>query len=253
MGRVIAFANQKGGCGKTTTCVNLGASLALSGYKVLIVDVDPQANATIHLGIDVHHLNGSMYDVLVDPTISISSITLNTPVENLKVAPAHIDLSGAEIELVNTIGRERILREEIDPIKSDYTYILIDCPPSLGLLTLNALTTADEVIIPLQTEFFALEGVDKLLKTIEIVKDKLNHNLKITAIVPTLYSKKTRLAQEAVNKISAHFEDKITKTMIRRNVKLAEAPSHGLPIVLYAPGSYGAVDYERLAFEIDRR
>jgi chromosome partitioning protein len=253
MGRTIALANQKGGCGKTTTCVNLGASLSSEGYSVLIIDLDPQANATIHLGIDIHKLTNSIYDILIGGQTNISSIILNTPVKRLKITPSHINLSGAEIELVNTIGRERVLKEAILPIKDNYDYILIDCPPSLGLLTLNGLTTADEVIIPLQTEFFALEGMDKLLKTIQIVKEKLNHNLKITAIVPTLFSKNTRLAQEALKKIAVHFKDKITGTVIRRNIKLAEAPSHGLPITLYAPSSYGAVDYKRLALEVIKR
>ncbi|MBU1262357.1 AAA family ATPase [bacterium] len=253
MTRIIALANQKGGCGKTTTCVNLGASLAVEGYSVLIIDLDPQANATIHLGIDIHKLNRSIYDVLIQGEVNVSSIILDTPLERLKIAPSHINLSGAEIELVNTIGRERVLKEAINPIRDVYDYILIDCPPSLGLLTLNGLTTADEVIIPLQTEFFALEGMDKLLKTIQIVKEKLNHNLKITAITPTLFSKNTRLAQEALKKIATHFKDTVTTTIIRRNVKLAEAPSHGLPITLYAPSSYGAVDYKRLAHEVIKR
>lgn len=249
MKKIIAFANQKGGVGKTTTCVNLGAGFASLGYKTLIIDMDPQANASLHLGIKIYELTHSMYDVLISD-VNISSIISETPIERLKIAPSHINLSGAEIELVNMIGRERVLKEKLDEMINDYDYILIDCPPSLGLLTLNSLTTAQYLIIPLQTEFFALEGMDKLMKTIKIVRGKLNHSLKILSIVPTLYTEKTKLAKEAVEKITTYFKNDVTKTKIRRNVKLAEAPSHGLPIMLYAPRSYGSIDYENLSKEI---
>lgn len=250
MGKVIAVANQKGGVGKTTTCVNLGAGFSSLGYETLIIDMDPQANASLHLGMEIHKLAYSMYDVLISQDIKLSDIISKTCIEKLKIAPSHINLSGAEIELVNVIGRERALKEKTDGIMADYDYILIDCPPSLGLLTLNSLTTAQYVLIPLQTEFFALEGMDKLIRTVDIVKNKLNPSLKILSIVPTLYIEKTKLAKEAVEKITQYFKNNVTKTKIRRNVKLAEAPSHGLPIMLYAPRSYGRIDYENLTKEI---
>lgn len=249
MGKIIAVANQKGGVGKTTTCVNLGAGFASLGYETLLIDMDPQANASLHLGVKIHKLASSMYDVLISQDVKLSSIISETPIKKLKIAPSHINLSGAEIELVNVIGRERALKEKVDEIINLYDYILIDCPPSLGLLTLNSLTTAQYVVIPLQTEFFALEGMDKLIRTVDIVKNKLNHNLKILSIVPTLYTK-TKLAREAVEKIATYFKNDVVKTKIRRNVKLAEAPSHGLPIMLYAPRSYGRIDYENLSKEI---
>lgn len=250
MGKIIAVANQKGGVGKTTTCVNLGAGFSSLGYETLIIDMDPQANASLHLGIEIHKLSYSMYDVLIFQDVKLSSIISETCIKKLKIAPSHINLSGAEIELVNVIGRERALKEKVDEIINNYDYILIDCPPSLGLLTLNSLTTAQYVLIPLQTEFFALEGMDKLIRTIDIVKNKLNHSLKILSIIPTLYTEKTKLAKEAVGKIASYFKNDITKTRIRRNIKLAEAPSHGLPITLYAPRSYGKIDYENLSKEI---
>ncbi len=250
MGKIVAIANQKGGVGKTTTCVNLGAGFSSFGYETLIIDMDPQANASLHLGVEIHKLNYSMYDILISQDVKLSNIILETPIPKLKIAPSHINLSGAEIELVNMIGRERALKEKVDEIINLYDYILIDCPPSLGLLTLNSLTTAEYVIIPLQTEFFALEGMDKLMRTIEIVKNKLNHNLKILSIVPTLYTEKTKLSREAVERITAYFKNNVSKTKIRRNVKLAEAPSHGVPIMLYTPKSYGTIDYENLSQEI---
>ncbi|MEW6481665.1 MAG: AAA family ATPase [bacterium] len=253
MGKIIAIANQKGGVGKTTTCVNLGAGISSLGYKTLIIDMDPQANASIHLDISIHKLNHSMYDVLISQDIKLSDIILKTSVSKLDVAPSHINLSGAEIELVNMIGRERVLKEKVEEIIDSYDYILIDCPPSLGLLTLNSLTTAQYLIIPLQTEFFALEGIDKLIRTIEIVKNKLNHSLEILSIVPTLYTEKTKLAKEALEKITGYFKNNVSKTRIRRNVKLAESPSHGMPIMLYAPRSYGTIDYHDLSKEIVKK
>lgn len=253
MGKIIAVANQKGGVGKTTTCVNLGAGFSSLGYETLVIDMDPQANASLHLGIEIYKLSYSMYDVLIFQDVKLSNIISETCIKKLKIAPSHINLSGAEIELVNVIGRERALKEKVDEIINNYDYILIDCPPSLGLLTLNSLTTAQYVLIPLQTEFFALEGMDKLIRTIDIVKNKLNPSLKILSIIPTLYTEKTKLAKEAVGKIASYFKNDITKTRIRRNVKLAEAPSHGLPIMLYAPRSYGRIDYENLSKEIIKK
>jgi len=253
MGKVIAVANQKGGVGKTTTCVNLGAGIALLGYETLVIDMDPQANASLHLSIEIHKLRHSMYDVLISQDVKIVDIIFETPIPKLKIAPSHINLSGAEIELVNMIGRERVLKEKVDEAIGLYDYILIDCPPSLGLLTLNSLTTAEYVIIPLQTEFFALEGMDKLMRTIEIIKKKLNQGLKILSIVPTLYTEKTNLAKEAIDKITSYFKSNVSNTKIRRNVKLAEAPSHGLPIMLYAPKSHGTIDYKNLSQEIIKK
>lgn len=250
--RIIAIINQKGGSGKTTTTVNLGASLAKLKKRVLIIDIDPQAHATIHLGIDLHELESSIYEVLIAGKF-LKDIILKTDIENLEIAPSHINLSGAEIELVNVIGRETILKGNINRLKAHYDYILIDCPPSLGLLTLNALTTANEVIIPIQTEYLALEGMSKLVSTIEIVKKRLNKHLEITGIVPTMYDNRTNLSQEVLENISGYFKNKVFKTIIRQNIRLAEAPSYGKPIMLYAANAHGTEDYLKLAKEVISR
>jgi chromosome partitioning protein len=250
MSRIIAIINQKGGSGKTTTAVNLGAYLATFGKIVLLIDLDPQANSTIHLGLKPHEIERSVYDIMMDEK-PFSEVIQQTAVENLFVVPANINLSGAEIELAGTVGREMVLRDTIERIENDYDYTLIDCPPSLGLLTVNALTVAKEIIIPVQTEFFALEGMGKLLHTVEIVKKRLNRDLKITGIVPTLFDGRTNLSREVMEKIREYFGEKVYKTTIRKNVKLAEASSHGKPIVLYECRSTGAEDYEALSREVD--
>jgi len=250
MGRIIALANQKGGCGKTTTAVNLSAALAHLKRKVLLIDLDPQGNASIHLGIKIYELPISMYDVLIDSDKDIKSVILHTDIKGLDIAPANIELSGAEVELVSIIGRESTLKDSMKGIDKEYDYILIDCPPSLGLLTLNALTTVKEVLIPVQTEYFALEGMRKLLKTIDVVTKRLNHDLRITGILPTMYDARTNLSEAILKKIKEHFKDKVYQTKIRKNVRLAEAPSFGVPIEKYAPDSFGAQDYHKLAKEV---
>lgn len=250
MSRIIAIANQKGGCGKTTTAVNLATALALSKRKVLLIDLDPQGNTSIHFGIKIYDLPASMYDVLVDPDRDLKSVIVSSMIKGLDIAPANIELSGAEVELVNVIGRESALKDSMKEIDKEYDYILIDCPPSLGLLTLNALTTAKEVIIPVQTEYFALEGMKKLLKTIDVVTKRLNHTLFISGILPTMYDARTNLSEAILLKIKEHFKDKVYNTKIRKNVRLAEAPSFGVPIEKYAPDSFGAQDYHKLAKEV---
>jgi chromosome partitioning protein len=252
MSRVIAVINQKGGSGKTTTAVNLGAYLARLGKTVLLIDLDPQANSTIHLGLKPHEVEMSIYDIMMDEK-SFSDIVLGTEIENLYIAPANINLSGVEIELAGIVGREMVLKDAVEEIKNDYDYILIDCPPSLGLLTVNALTMAKELIIPVQTEFFALEGMGKLFQTVEVVKKRLNRDLKITGIVPTMFDTRTNMSREVIEKIREYFGGRVYKTMIRKNVRLAEASSHGKPIVLYDPHSTGAQDYEALSKEVDSR
>jgi chromosome partitioning protein len=252
MSRVIAIINQKGGSGKTTTAVNLGACLARLRKTVLLIDLDPQANSSIHLGLKPHEVEMSIYDIMMDEK-SFSDIVLGTEIENLYIAPANINLSGVEIELAGVVGREMVLKDAVEEIRNDYDYILIDCPPSLGLLTVNALTMAKELIIPVQTEFFALEGMGKLFQTVEVVKKRLNRDLKITGIVPTMFDTRTNMSREVTEKIKEYFGDRVYKTIIRKNVRLAEASSHGKPIVLYDPHSTGAQDYEALSKEVDSR
>jgi chromosome partitioning protein len=248
--RIIALTNQKGGCGKTTTAVNLSAALASMGQRVLLLDMDPQGNASIHLGIGIYELSVSMYDVLVDQDKMVRDVIHKTAVENLDIVPSNIELSGAELELVNVIGRESALKDSMDDIENKYDFVFIDCPPSLGLLTLNALTTSTEVMVPVQTEYFALEGMKKLLKSVEVVKRRLNHNLEVTGIIPTMYDIRTNLSDAIIKKMIEHFGDKVFKTRIRKNIRLAEAPSFGIPIEVYSPNSHGAHDYYHLAKEV---
>lgn len=252
MRRIIAIINQKGGSGKTTTAVNLGAYLAQVGRIVLLIDLDPQANSTIHLGLKSHEIQRSVYDVMMDEKL-FSDVIQHTDINNLFIAPANINLSGVEIELAGMVGREMILKDAIEKISNIYNYILIDSPPSLGLLTINALTAAKEIIIPVQTEFFALEGMGKLFHTVEIVRKRLNRDLKIIGIVPTMFDGRTNLSREVMEKIREYFGEKVYKTIIRKNIKLAEASSHGKPILLYDPRSAGAEDYENLSKEVDSR
>jgi chromosome partitioning protein len=249
--RAIAFMNQKGGVGKTTCAVNLSAALALKGRKVLLVDIDPQANASIHLAIDVHDLERSIYHVLTG-MCSVRDAILTDIRPGLSVLPANIDLSGAEIELVNAVGRETILRDALGSFLAEEPcdFVIFDCPPSLGLLSLNALTAAREVIIPLQTEFFALQGMVKLLEVIRLIQKRLNHRLEIAGVLPTIFDGRTNLGHEVIAEIRKFFGDKVYRTAIRNTVKLAEAPGHGKTIFEYADDSMAAVDFRELALEV---
>ena len=248
--RSIALLNQKGGVGKTTTTANLGACLAMLGKKVLVIDMDPQANLSVHLGVDIHSLKYSVYDI-IRGACKPDGVILSTKIHGLDIIPANIDLSGAEIELVGVVGRETILKEYLGDVLDRYDYVLIDCPPSLGLLTLNVLTLVHEIFIPLQTEFFALQGVGKLLDTHEVVRKRLNKNLEITGIIFCMYTSRTRLCKEVIEKVREHFaKDQVFDTVIRKNVKLSESPSHGKPIISYAPSSHGSEDYMSLAKEV---
>ena len=247
--RSIALLNQKGGVGKTTTAANLSACLVMLGKKVLAVDMDPQANLSVHLGIDIYKLKYSIYN-LITGECKPDDVIIHTGIMGLDIIPSNIDLSGAEIELVGVVGRETVLKEYMGDVLDRYDYVLFDCPPSLGLLTINVLTLVHELFIPVQTEFFALRGVSKLLDTYDVVRKRLNHNLEISGIILCMYTSRTRLGQEVVDKVREHFKDKVFNTIIRKNVKLSESPSHGKPIISYAPGSHGSEDYMALAKEV---
>lgn len=253
MAKIIAFTNQKGGVGKTTSCINLAAYVAQNGYKTLLVDMDPQGNASSGLGVQNKSKIGTIYHCLVGKEDITDGIILNTMVENLHIIPTNSDLAGAEIELSTMINREHILEEELGKISGNYDYIFIDCPPSLGLLTLNSLTAADSIVIPTQCEYFALEGMSQLLFTIKQIKKYLNTNLKIEGILLTMYDKRTRLTNNVEEEISKYFPEKLYETTIPRNVRLAEAPSYGLPICAYDPKCAGAMAYGELAEEFLKR
>ncbi|HLU16536.1 MAG TPA: AAA family ATPase [Edaphocola sp.] len=249
MTKVIAIANQKGGVGKTTTAINLAASLAVLEYKTLLIDADPQANSTSGNGFDLKNIQLSLYDVLVNE-VSIKNAVLASETPNLDILPSHLDLVGAEIELINHPNREHILKQAITALHDAYDFIIIDCSPSLGLITVNALTAAHSVIIPVQCEFFALEGLGKLLNTIKIVQTRLNTELAIEGILMTMYDGRLRLSNQVVEEIKNHFEDLVFKTIIHRNTRLGEAPSFGKPALMYDAESTGAVNYLNLAKEI---
>lgn len=252
MGQTIACANQKGGVGKTTTVVNLGSYLALAGERVLIVDLDPQGNATSGFGFDRGSIERSVYDAVVDGT-EIGDLILPSPVDRLDVVPSAIALAGAELELAPVEGRERRLARQLAEISDRYDYLLIDCPPALGLLTVNALTAAESVLIPLQCEYYALEGLTQLLATLNLVRDHLNPDLAIAGVVLTMYDGRTNLSADVAAEARRHLGDLVFDTVVPRSVRLSEAPSHGLPIQLYAPDSTGAVAYAALATELRRR
>ena len=251
MGRIIAIANQKGGVGKTTTSVNLSACLAYLGKKVLLVDIDPQGNASSGVGVNKGEVHQCIYDVLIDD-VNVKETILETKVENLHIVPATISLAGAEIELVSTISREVRLKRALQEVQSSYDYIVIDCPPSLGLLTINSLTAADAIIIPVQCEFYALEGLSQLLSTIRLVQKHLNKNLAIDGVLLTMFDARTNLGIQVIEEVKKYFQDKVYKTIIPRNVRLSEAPSHGEPIIIYDPKSRGAEVYLELAKEVIR-
>lgn len=249
MGRIIGVANQKGGVGKTTTAINLAASFAVLEFKTLLVDADPQANSTTGVGFDLHNVTNSLYDCMVND-VAAKDVILKSEIPNLDLIPSHIDLVGAEIEMINYPNRENVMKGILEPIRDEYDFIVIDCSPSLGLITVNALTAADSVIVPVQCEFFALEGLGKLLNTIKIVQSRLNTELQIEGILMTMYDGRLRLSNQVVSEVRRHFDELVFSTIIHRNTRLSEAPSFGKPVILYDADSKGSINYLNLAKEV---
>ncbi len=247
--RTLAVANQKGGVGKTTTAVNLGASLAELGYRVLLVDLDPQGNATTGLGVNPRNLDASIYDVLLHD-VPVEDCIEPTSLRNLFMVPATIDLAGAEIELVPVFSRELRLRRALEPVQEDFDFLIVDCPPSLGLLTVNGLAAAGEVVVPIQCEYYALEGLGQLLRNVNLVKNNLNARLEVTTIILTMYDARTRLAEQVVAEVRQHFGDRVCRNIVPRTVRLSEAPSYGQPIIVFDASSRGAIAYRELAKEV---
>ena len=252
MGRIIAIANQKGGVGKTTTAINLSSCLAAKDQHVLAIDMDPQGNMTSGLGVDKDEIEKTVYDLIIGEA-DLEEVLVKDALENLDIIPANIDLSAAEIELIGVDNKEYIVRNAVYKIKDNYDYIIIDCPPSLSMLTINAMTTADSVLVPIQCEYYALEGLSQLIHTVELVKERLNSNLEIEGVVFTMYDARTNLSLQVVENVKDNLQQNIYKTIIPRNIRLAEAPSYGMPINLYDPKSTGSDSYMRLADEVMNR